>query len=109
MCSLRRICLQHAHVGSSVEWQYSHSRHYQAQGTVDGKAAAVHDSSQDQSQIQGEQWSSKTLEDMPNTFNVYDNVVTIQEGELLEGTIDKKTIGSGMGGLIHTAWLDVGL
>mmetsp|Transcript_30765 Transcript_30765/g.55730 ORF Transcript_30765/g.55730 Transcript_30765/m.55730 type:complete len:1711 (+) Transcript_30765:43-5175(+) len=46
--------------------------------------------------------------DMPNTFNAYDHLVTIQEGELLEGTIDKKTIGSGMGGLIHTAWLDVG-
>ena len=45
---------------------------------------------------------------MPNTFNGYDNQVTIQEGELLEGTVDKKTIGSGMGGLIHTAWLDVG-
>lgn len=43
-----------------------------------------------------------------NTFNAYDNLVTIQEGELLEGTVDKKTIGSGMGGLIHTAWLDVG-
>jgi len=45
---------------------------------------------------------------MSNTFNAYDHLVTIQEGELLEGTIDKKTIGSGMGGLIHTAWLDVG-
>jgi DNA-directed RNA polymerase II subunit RPB1 len=45
---------------------------------------------------------------MPNTFNMYDHLVTIQEGELLEGTIDKKTIGSSMGGLIHTAWLDVG-
>jgi len=45
---------------------------------------------------------------MPNTFNMYDNVVTIQEGELLEGIVDKKTIGSGMGGLIHTAWLDAG-
>jgi len=45
---------------------------------------------------------------MPNTFNCYDHLVTIQEGELLEGTIDKKTIGSSMGGLIHTAWLDVG-
>jgi DNA-directed RNA polymerase II subunit RPB1 len=44
----------------------------------------------------------------PNTFNMYDNVVTIQEGELLEGIIDKKTIGSGMGGLIHTSWLDAG-
>eukprot|EP00567_Pseudictyota_dubia_P008672 CAMPEP_0197446890 /NCGR_PEP_ID=MMETSP1175-20131217/11704_1 /TAXON_ID=1003142 /ORGANISM="Triceratium dubium, Strain CCMP147" /LENGTH=1752 /DNA_ID=CAMNT_0042978061 /DNA_START=220 /DNA_END=5478 /DNA_ORIENTATION=- len=43
-----------------------------------------------------------------NTFNAYDHLVTIQEGELVEGTIDKKTIGSGMGGLIHTAWLDIG-
>jgi len=45
---------------------------------------------------------------MPNTFNAYDNKVTIIEGELVEGTIDKKTIGTAMGGLIHTAWLDVG-
>ena len=45
---------------------------------------------------------------MPNTFNAYDHEVTIQEGELLTGTIDKKTIGSGMGGIIHTSWLDVG-
>jgi len=45
---------------------------------------------------------------MPNTFNAYDNLVTIQEGELIQGTIDKKTIGSGMGGIIHTAWLDLG-
>ena len=43
-----------------------------------------------------------------NTFNAFDHMVTIQDGELLEGTIDKKTIGSGMGGIIHTAWLDVG-
>jgi DNA-directed RNA polymerase II subunit RPB1 len=45
---------------------------------------------------------------MPNDFNAYDHLVTIQEGELLEGTIDKKTIGSSMGGLIHTACLDAG-
>jgi DNA-directed RNA polymerase II subunit RPB1 len=45
---------------------------------------------------------------MSNTFNAYDHLVTIINGELLEGTIDKRTIGSGMGGLIHTAWLDVG-
>ena len=50
----------------------------------------------------------KTGAPMPNTFNMYDHMVTIQEGELLEGTIDKKTIGSSMGGLIHTCWLDVG-
>jgi len=45
---------------------------------------------------------------MSNTFNAYDHQVTIQEGELLEGTIDKKSIGSGMGGIIHTCWLDIG-
>ena len=45
---------------------------------------------------------------LSNTFNAYDNEVTIIEGELIEGTIDKKMIGSGMGGLIHTAWLDAG-
>jgi DNA-directed RNA polymerase II subunit RPB1 len=45
---------------------------------------------------------------LPNTFNAYDHLVTIQDGELLEGTIDKKSVGSGMGGIIHTAWLDVG-
>jgi len=45
---------------------------------------------------------------MPNTFNAYDHLVTIQEGELVEGTIDKKSIGSSMGGLIHTSWLDAG-
>ncbi|KAL3809055.1 LOW QUALITY PROTEIN: hypothetical protein ACHAXA_001717, partial [Cyclostephanos tholiformis] len=43
-----------------------------------------------------------------NTFNAYDDLVRVMDGELIEGTIDKKTIGSGMGGLIHTAWLDVG-
>jgi len=43
-----------------------------------------------------------------NVFNAYDHEVTIQEGELLTGTIDKKTIGSGMGGIIHTSWLDQG-
>lgn len=45
---------------------------------------------------------------MSNTFNAYDNVVTIQEGELLQGVIDKNTIGKSMGGLIHTGWLDAG-
>ena len=43
-----------------------------------------------------------------NVFNAYDHLVTIQDGELLEGTIDKKSIGSGMGGIIHTSWLDRG-
>jgi DNA-directed RNA polymerase II subunit RPB1 len=45
---------------------------------------------------------------MPNNFNTYDNVVTILEGELLQGVIDKNTIGKSMGGLVHTAWLDQG-
>jgi DNA-directed RNA polymerase II subunit RPB1 len=45
---------------------------------------------------------------VPNTFNCYDHLVTISEGELLEGTIDKGTIGKSMSGLIHTGWLDAG-
>jgi DNA-directed RNA polymerase II subunit RPB1 len=49
--------------------------------------------------------SGKTL---PNTFNGYDDRVTVRDGELIEGTIDKKTIGTNINGLIHTAWLDVG-
>ena len=53
----------------------------------------------------GKDASGKT---MPNNFNAYDHFVTIQNGELLEGTIDKKSIGSSMGGLIHTSWLDAG-
>ncbi len=44
----------------------------------------------------------------PNVFNTYDHQVIIQDGELLAGTIDKKTIGAGMGGIIHTSWLDTG-
>jgi DNA-directed RNA polymerase II subunit RPB1 len=51
---------------------------------------------------------SATGKTMPNTFNMYDNTVTIIDGELIEGIICKKTIGSGMGGLIHTSWLDAG-
>jgi len=47
-------------------------------------------------------------EGTPNTLNVFDSRVIIKKGELLTGIIDKKTIGTGMGGLIHTSWLDVG-
>ncbi|GAX18796.1 DNA-directed RNA polymerase II subunit RPB1 [Fistulifera solaris] len=53
----------------------------------------------------GKDASGKT---MPNTFNMYDSQVTIIEGELLQGIIDKNTIGKSMGGLIHTIWLDQG-
>lgn len=40
----------------------------------------------------------------PNTMNVFDSQVLIREGKLLCGIVDKKTIGTGMGGLIHTSW-----
>jgi len=43
-----------------------------------------------------------------NTMNLYDSEVILNEGQLISGIVDKKTIGTGMGGLIHTAWLDVG-
>ena len=58
--------------------------------------------------LKGKANNGPPQKNLPNTFNAYDHMVTIQEGELLEGTIDKKTIGSGMGGLIHTSWLDAG-
>jgi DNA-directed RNA polymerase II subunit RPB1 len=45
---------------------------------------------------------------LPNSFNNYDNKVTVIDGELVEGIMDKNSIGIGMGGLIHIAWLDVG-
>ena len=44
----------------------------------------------------------------PNTLNVCDSQVVIRRGELLSGIVDKKTIGTGMGGLIHNSWLDAG-
>ena len=43
-----------------------------------------------------------------NTMNLYDSEVVIHNGQLMSGIVDKKTIRSGMGGLIHTSWLDVG-
>ena len=58
--------------------------------------------------LKGKANNGPPSKDKPNTFNMYDHLVTIQDGELLEGTIDKKTIGSSMGGLIHTCWLDAG-
>mmetsp|Transcript_8390 Transcript_8390/g.18385 ORF Transcript_8390/g.18385 Transcript_8390/m.18385 type:complete len:1171 (-) Transcript_8390:1742-5254(-) len=43
-----------------------------------------------------------------NDLNNADHIVQILDGELIQGTIDKKAIGSGMGGIIHTSWLDRG-
>ncbi|CAN0378575.1 unnamed protein product, partial [Discosporangium mesarthrocarpum] len=34
--------------------------------------------------------------------------VLVHEGELLMGTVDKKTVGSSAQGLIHTSWLEKG-
>jgi DNA-directed RNA polymerase II subunit RPB1 len=43
-----------------------------------------------------------------NTMNLYDSEVRIIEGDLVSGIVCKKTIGTGMGGLIHLSWLDAG-
>jgi DNA-directed RNA polymerase II subunit RPB1 len=51
--------VQHAHEGAAVEWQYSYSSHYEARRTLDGKAVAIHDSSQGQPQVQGQQRSAQ--------------------------------------------------
>jgi len=44
----------------------------------------------------------------PNTLNVYDGEVLIINGNLIHGIIDKKTVGSGEGGIIHTTWVEHG-
>ncbi|KAL9179832.1 LOW QUALITY PROTEIN: hypothetical protein ACHAXT_007802 [Thalassiosira profunda] len=68
-----------------------------------GEADHVADSAQDQPHRQGQQWRARGQH-----FQRLRQSCSGDGGELIEGTIDKKTIGSGMGGLIHTAWLDVG-
>jgi DNA-directed RNA polymerase II subunit RPB1 len=45
---------------------------------------------------------------LQHLLNPYDKRVTVIDGVLVEGIIDKKTIGCCMGGLIHTTWLDLG-
>ena len=32
----------------------------------------------------------------------------IQEGELLTGTLEKKSLGKSAGGLVHTIWMEMG-
>jgi DNA-directed RNA polymerase II subunit RPB1 len=44
----------------------------------------------------------------PNTFYHYDDKVLIHDGELLHGVIDKKSVGSRSGGLIHLSFLEHG-
>jgi DNA-directed RNA polymerase II subunit RPB1 len=41
-------------------------------------------------------------------FSVNDTYVNIYQGELLSGTLCKKTLGMGNGGLVHTVWLEWG-
>ncbi|CAM9431387.1 unnamed protein product [Chrysoparadoxa australica] len=43
-----------------------------------------------------------------NTLNNSDTQVLVQEGDLLMGIVDKKTVGSSAQGLIHTSWLEKG-
>ena len=46
--------------------------------------------------------------DEPNTFLQYDDKVLIHDGELIHGVIDKKSVGSSSGGLIHLSYLEHG-
>ncbi|CAM9893671.1 unnamed protein product, partial [Phaeothamnion confervicola] len=43
-----------------------------------------------------------------NVLNASDTSVLIQDGELLMGIVDKKTVGSSPQGLIHISWLERG-
>ena len=54
----------------------------------------------------------KIREDPPNNvdykLNLIDNCVEIKRGELLQGIICKKTVGTSGGGIVHNIWTEVG-
>eukprot|EP00466_Bigelowiella_natans_P006621 jgi/Bigna1/45562/e_gw1.128.3.1 len=47
-------------------------------------------------------------EDGDTFMSANDQIVKIVQGQLLTGNLDKSTMGSKAGGLIHTVWLDCG-
>jgi DNA-directed RNA polymerase II subunit RPB1 len=52
--------------------------------------------------------SSKNKEDLNRNFTKADHRVIIRNGELVQGVICKKNVGSSSGGIIHLTWLDYG-
>ena len=52
---------------------------------------------------------TRIREEAPSDFklNLIDNFVQIRKGELLQGIICKKTVGTSSGGIIHNIWTEV--
>ena len=50
----------------------------------------------------------KEIGDNPNPFMLFDGEVFILDGQLLHGTVDKKTAGQGQGSLVHVCQLERG-
>ena len=45
--------------------------------------------------------------DWENKLNLADNFIQIKDGELLQGIICKKTVGTSSGGIIHKIWIEI--
>jgi len=52
--------------------------------------------------------SSSKNRDPEVDYSLKDGKVVIDKGELLSGQLDKSTVGSTGGGIIHVIWLDYG-
>jgi DNA-directed RNA polymerase II subunit RPB1 len=51
--------------------------------------------------------TSATFSDKQNP-SVYDTEVLIENGELITGIVDKRTVGGASGSLIHIIWMECG-
>ena len=45
--------------------------------------------------------------DWENKLNLADNFIQIKDGELLQGIICKKTVGTSSGGIVHKIWIEI--
>ena len=48
-----------------------------------------------------------TPEDLADKLNLMDNYVQIRKGELIQGIICKKTVGTSSGGIVRNIWTEV--
>ena len=48
-----------------------------------------------------------TPDDLVDKLNLMDNFVQIKRGELIQGIICKKTVGTSSGGIVHNIWTEV--
>ena len=48
-----------------------------------------------------------TPEELANKLNLMDNFVQIRKGELIQGIICEKTVGTSSGGIVHNIWKEI--